>query len=85
MADCWNEGFELGLRAAQEAAEFGGLHLADKAAFAALLRGIPRASDTPRRFAAWKAANLQALQAAAGPAAWEIVVGKDADYMSDNA
>lgn len=85
MADCWNEGFMYGLRAAQEAAEFGGLRLADKYRFVALLQGMPCASDTPRRFAAWKACKLQALQAAAGPAAWEIVVGNDADHMRDNS
>ena len=85
MADCWNEGFESGLRAVQEAAQYGGLLLADRDSFEELLAEMPCASDTPRAFAAWKASSMPKLRAAAGEQAWKIVIDADDAYMRANA
>ena len=85
MADLWNKGFESGLRAVQEAAKYGGLLLNDRDSFEELLVEMPCASDTPRAFAAWKAAKLPKLRAAAGEQAWEIVIDADDAYMRANA
>ena len=85
MADCWNIGFEQGLRDVLDAAEYGGLVLNDRSEFEALLADMPCSYDTPRSFAEWKAANLLKLRAAAGEQAWEIVIEADDAYMRANA
>lgn len=85
MADCWNIGFEQGLRAVLEDAKYGGLVLTDRSAFEELLKDMPCSYDTPRSFAEWKAANLLKLRAAAGEQAWEIVIEADDAYMRTNA